>query len=67
MWRISIEWPYRKDRILFYWSLVLLSVLVAFSALVMVFDSEMHIRAVAGLTLWYLMRRVIGRMADPKW
>jgi Na+/H+ antiporter NhaD/arsenite permease-like protein len=66
IWRISIEWPYRKDRILFYWSIVVLSVLVAFSAIVMVFDCEMHVRAVAGLTLLYLMRRLIGRMADPK-
>lgn len=67
MWRMSIEWPYRKDRILFYWGLVLLSVLAGFSAAVMVYDSEMHIRAVAGLTILYLVRRVIGRMTDPKW
>ena len=67
MWRISIEWPYRKDRILFYWGLLLLSVLVGFSAAVVVYDSEMHMRALAGLTIWYLMRRMIGSMAAPKW
>jgi hypothetical protein len=67
MWRMSIEWQYRKDRILFYWGLVLLSVPAGSSAAVMVYDSEMHIRAVAGLTVWHLVRRVIGRMTDPKW
>jgi hypothetical protein len=66
MWGISIEWPYRKDRILFYWGLLLLSVLVGFSGAVMIYDSEMHIRAVAGLTIWYVVRRIILHMADPK-
>src|SRR5262245_2774121 len=37
-----------------------------FQRLLMVFDSEMHVRAAAGLTLCYLMSRVAERMTDPK-
>jgi hypothetical protein len=66
IWLRSIEWQCRKDRILFYWGLVLLSVLAGFSAEVVVYDSEVHVRTMAGLTIWYLVRRVIRCIAAPK-
>ena len=66
MWPISFEWPYRKERELFYWSLVLMSGMVAFYALVMVFESETGTEAVAGLILCFLAKHVIVRLGYPK-
>ena len=43
-----------------------MSVLVAFCALVMVFDSETRTRAGAGLILCFLAKHVIVRLGYPK-
>ena len=58
-------WQRRRDMSLFYWGLALVSVLAGFSAAVMACESEMHIRVVAGLTIWHLVRRVVGRITEP--
>jgi hypothetical protein len=61
-----IEWQCRKDKIRFYWSLSLLSVLTGFSATILVYNSSIHIKAGAALSIWYLIRRLTQHLTDTK-
>jgi hypothetical protein len=56
--RVLIEWQCRKDKILFYWSLLMLSVLAGSSVAILVYNSSIHIKTGAALSIWYLVRRL---------
>jgi hypothetical protein len=66
VWRALIEWQCRKDKILFYWGLLMLSVLAGFSVAILVYNSLIHIKTGAALSIWYLVRRLTRHITDTR-
>ena len=62
----SIEWQCRRDKILFYWCLSMLSVLGVSSIAVLVYNSSINIKIGAALSIWYLVRRLTRFITDTK-